>query len=125
MGVRVTGVTDDLDGIVEAAVYGNVPTELVDRIVDLVAAEVRRLHEQRDAAESFYAIRRTDGEPMDGENLTWMTVLNPDDWEFAVECVEDFTADDEPLEFEIVRMTSESVAKRSFPERRVVLGADQ
>jgi histidine triad (HIT) family protein len=61
--------------------------------------------------ESFYAIRRTDGELM-GE-YGWLQADDPDDWSGAD--VEIFDGVD-PIEFEIVRMIVVPVAKRTLPE---------
>lgn len=60
--------------------------------------------------ESFYAIRRTDGEEIYGE-YAWMACNGPDDWTVGEE-----SDHDEPTEYEIVRMTVEPVARRSFGE---------
>ena len=62
--------------------------------------------------ESFYSIRRTDGELIYGE-YAWMSADGPDDWTIAIE-----GGDDEATEYEIVRMVVEPVAKRTLPECR-------
>lgn len=64
------------------------------------------------APESFYAIRRTDGEMIYGE-YTWLACDGPDDWTVAIEGDED-----EAIEWEIVRMIVEPVARRTLPECR-------
>lgn len=56
--------------------------------------------------ESFYAMRRVDGEPI-GE-FSWVEAVGPDDWTYA-----DDSAND-PAEFEIVRMVVVPVARRWF-----------
>ena len=61
--------------------------------------------------ETFFAIRRTDGEPMG--DFGWMSCDGPNDWEQA-EYDSDF-ADPESIEYEIVEMTVRSLAKQSFP----------
>lgn len=62
--------------------------------------------------ESFYAIRRTDGEEMHGE-YSWSVVGGPDDWDPAEEDSFDFL---DPVEFELVRMVVSPVARRMLPE---------
>lgn len=64
--------------------------------------------------ESFYAIRRTDGESIYND-YAWMAVADPEDWQIAKDYAED-TGLDDPVEFEMVRMTVEQVATKSFPE---------
>lgn len=61
--------------------------------------------------ERFYAIRRTDGEPVDGDMLSWISVDGPNDWTFPMECEHD-----DPTEYEIVEMVVHPVAKRTFGE---------
>ena len=65
--------------------------------------------------ESFHAIRRCDGEPM-GDYL-WMRVDGPDVW--SPTCDDDYQ--DEPVEYEIVRMVVEPIAKRTFGNPRCAL----
>lgn len=62
-------------------------------------------------SESFYAIRRTDREQM--FEVDWLTVQGPDDWAEAKDYLEASEIDG-PVEFEIVQMTVETVAKQTF-----------
>ena len=59
--------------------------------------------------ESFFAIRRTDGEPIYGE-FDWIACDGPSDWTAAEEA--DHWGN--PVEYEIVRMTVDPVARRIF-----------
>jgi hypothetical protein len=62
--------------------------------------------------ESFYAIRRTDGEPLFGD-YGWIRCESPEDWSSAVDeasCTEKGQA----VECEIVLMTVTPIARRSF-----------
>lgn len=61
-------------------------------------------------AETFFAIRRTDGESIFGD-FAWMGCEGPDDWTIAEEEDPSFAT-----EYEIVRMHVESVEKRTFGE---------
>ena len=70
--------------------------------------------------ESFYAVRRTDGEYM--SDYSWQPASHPNDWQYAED---DADCSDEPVEYEIVRMVVEPVAKRTFgtdpePQRVIV-----
>lgn len=66
----------------------------------------------RSEPESFYSIRRTDGERISGE-FTWLSADGPDDWTVAEESV-----DDEATEWEICRLVVEPIARRTLPECR-------
>ena len=55
--------------------------------------------------ETFYAMRRTDGETM-GDEWLWLKVDGPDDWAPAGDEV---AYSDSSIEFEIVKMTVEQV----------------
>lgn len=60
------------------------------------------------ADEPFYAIRRTDGEPLMGE-YSWLVCDGPDDWTVAEE------GDHwDPVEYEIVLMTPTRMATRLY-----------
>lgn len=61
--------------------------------------------------ETFFAIRRTDGGQIMGE-FTWMSCDGLHDWTVA----EDAWRDGDDVEFEIVRMTVESLATRTPPD---------
>jgi hypothetical protein len=65
-------------------------------------------------SEAFYAIRRTDGEPIWGD-FGWITASGPDDWE-AAELDSEYA--DDATEYELVRMTVEPVAVRAYPRCR-------
>lgn len=60
------------------------------------------------SGEAFFAIRRTDGEPIWGE-LSWMSADHTDDWTVAEE-----SDHDDPVEYELVRMVVEPIARRTF-----------
>lgn len=62
-------------------------------------------------AEEFYAIRRVDGEPIYGE-YSWTSTTGPNDWEPAQLEAEDA---DDPIEYELVKMTVTPVATHKFP----------
>lgn len=62
----------------------------------------------RPMRESFYAIRRTDGEQIWGD-YAWMGCDGPDDWTVA-----DNADDEEPVEYEIVRMHVEPIARKTY-----------
>lgn len=79
------------------------PRVLADLIDDLVLA-------RSDA--TGYAIRRTDGEEIVEGYYSWMGVDGPNDWS----CPEEqMSANDVPVEFEIVALVP--VARRTFPSR--------
>lgn len=63
--------------------------------------------------ERFFAIRRTDSEPIFGE-YGWMNADHADDWHIAEE---DSAHDDVPIEYEIVEMIVVPVATRTFGEQ--------
>lgn len=65
-------------------------------------------------SESFYAMRRTDGETM-GDEWSWVNVDHADDWSHAVMEVE---YGEQEIEFEIVLMTPTVVATRTFSAPR-------
>lgn len=59
--------------------------------------------------ESFYAMRRTDGEEIG--DYSWVSAGGPDDWTPAEDDAEEA---DEPIEYELCRMTVEVVSRRTF-----------
>ena len=66
------------------------------------------------APESFYAIRRTDGELIQGD-YGWVTADGQNDWTAAEEEAE---YGNEGTEYEMVRMTVERIAVRTLPTCR-------
>ena len=60
--------------------------------------------------EVLYALRRPDGD--DIGDYSFLTTNGPDDWSAARDCA---AGNDEPIEFEMVRLTLEPTERRSFP----------
>lgn len=69
--------------------------------------------------EFFYMVRRTDGEEIG--DYSWVNASGPDDWS----SVEDYDDEDEPVEYELCKLTVEPVARHTWPARGEVCGAWQ
>lgn len=63
--------------------------------------------------ETIYAVRRLDGEPIFGD-YGWMTVGYPGHWEEASMDSEHDDDEAPEVEYEMVKMTVEHVASRTF-----------
>lgn len=75
--------------------------------------------ERDDGPEFFYAVRRTDGEEIDDYTIVFAS--GPDDWS----SVEPYGDEDEPVEYELVKLIVEPVATRTVPGRGEVCEAWQ
>lgn len=63
-------------------------------------------------SEHLYAIRRTDGETI-GDDWEMVTCAGPDDWTLAADMTD---PDEDPVEYEIVRLLVEPVGRRTYPQ---------